>query len=160
MKISIFTTILLVLISIFLGLAYYAYGIFQKEKEEIEKKKIIVKVQQTMPHPPLSSRTQDKQTITTTSPISKEHNESNQTTPHIEGAEYISREELDRRLLEGDISEEIVYEEGEVIPLQEIENYPIAQTIPLDEVAEPNTPQEEMNPNIETFIQDEESNPF
>ncbi len=159
MKISIFTTILLVLISIFLGLAYYAYGIFQKEKEEIEKKKIVVKVQQTMPHPPLSSRTQDTQS-STTSPISKEHNESNQTTPHIEGAEYISREELDRRLLEGDISEEKFEGEGEIIPLQEIENYPIAQTIPLDEVAEPNTPQEEMNPNIETFIQNEESNPF
>lgn len=165
MNFSIFTKILLLLVAIFLGLAYYAYGVFQKEKEQIAQKKVIVKVTQAMHHPSLSTREKNETT--------KEHNETNQTTPHIEGTEYISREELDRRLLEQNFSEEAILDERfegdeEIIPLHEIENYPLAQTIPLDEGAEISpvveepieNPRQEDYSNLAIAIEDEENNPF
>lgn len=120
-----------------MGLAYYAYGVFQKEKEAIENKKIIVKVNKPMPHPPLSDKENNINSSTTALII----NESNKTLTHLQGAEYISPEELERRALEENLSEETFYEEGEIIPEDEINNYPISQTIPLAKEVEVITPQ-------------------
>ena len=145
MKFSVFTKILLLLLAIFMGLAYYAYGVFQKEKEAIENKKIIVKVNKPMPHPPLSDKENNINSSTTALIInennSSENNESNKTLTHLQGAEYISPEELERRALEENLSEETFYEEGEIIPEDEINNYPISQTIPLAKEVEVITPQ-------------------
>lgn len=148
MKSSIFTKLLLVLLAIFMGLVYYAYGTFQKEKELIEKKKVVVTVNTPMPHPPLSNK--KKIEMASTPQIDEDKNQSISN----EASEYIA--------LEVGRGENFLNDEERVIPQDEISNYPIAQTVPLEEEGTEgiDSPKEEVNPDLETFIENEEANLF
>ena len=144
MSLSIFTKILLLLLAIFIGLTYYAYGMFQKEKEVIANKKIIMAVNTPIPHPPLSDK--------------KERNK----TDKIASEENLSKENLNKEYLsEKKLSEEtrdVFDEKKELIPKHEIDNYPIAQTIPLSQEEEI-PPQSSINEDIYS-IKDGETDPF
>ncbi len=148
MKSSIFTKLLLVLLAIFMGLVYYAYGTFQKEKELIAKKKVVVTVNTPMSHPPLSSK--KKIEMASTPQIDEDKNQSISN----EASEYIA--------LEVGRGENFLNDEELVIPQDEISDYPIAQTLPLEEEGTEgiDSPKEEVNPALETFIENEEANLF
>lgn len=128
MRFSIFSKILIVLLAIFLGLAYYAYETFQKEKEVIASshQKVIVTVSKPMPHPTLSTK-ESNQSEALSLNENNDTNESNQSDEENETEEIISQEEL--------------------------ENYPIAQTIPLEEEE---IPEENVAPEVEEEMINEE----
>jgi len=132
----IFNKILLVTVAIFLGLALYAYNMFKEEKENIKNKNVVITNNTPIYHPPLTQRDKQVKSDNLPSILKNESNiskEDNRTVTVPEGAEYISVEEQELRAeIESNFSDELFSSNGQIIPKDELNNYPIAQTIPMD----------------------------
>jgi cytoskeletal protein RodZ len=149
-KSTIFLKILLVLVVMLIVLVFYAYKVIEEDKVNAQNKsdtKVVVK-NTPMYHPPLNQRDE----------LEEDENESqifideNKTSTIPEGAEYITAEELLER--EENISEgvplEEIYDDGQIIPQDEINNYPVAVTIPIKESEVNVNPFHRVDPPIKT----------
>lgn len=155
---SIFTKILLIAVAIFIGLTLYTYKMIKDDKEHIKNRGITVEESnEPMYHPPLKERESatkenDKAIIITTSNNDKNNTlDKNKTRTVPEGAEYISAEEQLKResadLLEEELREEQeanlseeLYDDGQIIPQDELNNYEEAMSIPIDSAPSLGTP--------------------
>ena len=129
-KSYIFTKLLLVAVAIFIGLSLYTYKMIKEEKENNHKNSTVVILNTPIPHPPLSQRDEKKDT-----PVNLDLNsslENNKTKNIPEGAEYISLDEqLETEANLSDIPKEEIYDDSQIIPQDEINNYEEAITIPM-----------------------------
>ena len=137
-KSTIFLKILLVIVAIFIALALYAYKMIKDEKEKTQKESIVVVTNTPIHHPPLTQREKKEDDKTTTPIVNNDTNKSleNNTTRNIpEGAEYISVEEQLKREQEENLSNiptEEIYDDSQVIPQDEIDNYEDAVTVSVE----------------------------
>lgn len=91
-KSTIFLKILIVSLIIFLGLAYYAYDMIQKDKERAKAKPAeVVVTTEPIKHPPLEDKTKEKEDENLSTLVEEEIDE-NKIQP--EGASYIEEGEL------------------------------------------------------------------